>query len=162
MFNSLRQNSVFYIFEKNTDKPSIKIGKVTKVNINPQTFGLANQEIDITVVVNNDNYEFKKMPANVSIVSPSDGIVIADNIEDMTKEIETTVANSQQVLNSIDYHKNIINSKDELISTLNPNYAKQREQELKLVALENKVCSMEQGIGDIKAMLSLALEKKGE
>ena len=81
MFSNLVQNSVFYILDKNT-KPTIKVGKVVKANTNPQYYGLSNQEIDIIVDVNGDTYEFKKIPANLSIVSPSQGIVISDNTED--------------------------------------------------------------------------------
>ena len=141
MFNTLKQNSLFYIFDKNIN-PNIKIGKVKNISTNPQNYGLANQEIDITIDVNGDTYEFKKIPANLSIVSPSKGIIISDNVEDMTKEVEVTINNSQQIIDSIDYHKSILEAKD-------------KEQELKLIALENKV-------DNILNMLSNVIQKKGE
>ena len=59
MFSTLKQNSIFYIFDKNIN-PNIKIGKVVNISVNPQNYGLANQEIDITIDVNGDTYEFKK------------------------------------------------------------------------------------------------------
>lgn len=149
MFSNLGQNSVFYILDKNT-KPVLKVGKVVKANTNPQYYGLSNQEIDISVDVNGDTYEFKKIPANLSIVSPSQGIVISDNSEDMTKEFETMVNISQQT----------IDSKDSILSILNPRFAKEKEQENKFNALENRVGSMEQGIDDIKTMLSKMLTNK--
>lgn len=158
MFNSLGQNSAFYILDKN-NKPTLKIGKVVKVVTNPQYYGLANQELDIDVDVNGDTYEFKKIPANFSIVSPSNGIVISDNVEDMTKEFETMLKISQQAIDSVDYHKGIIDSKDEIMSILNPNFAKEKEQENKLNSLEGRVVNVEQGIDDIKAMLSEMMNK---
>lgn len=158
MFNTLGQNSTFYILDKN-DKPTLKIGKVKDAKINPQYFGLANQEIDITVEVGTETFEFKKIPTNLSIVSPSTGIVIADNAEDMAKEYEASVTTSQQILDSIPYHQNIVAAKDEILSALNPKYAKEKEQENKINALENKVASIEQGILDIKTMMSEALKK---
>ena len=85
MFSNLVQNSVFYILDKNT-KPVLKIGKVSKIITNPQYYGLANQELDITVSTDVETYEFKKVPANVSIISPTNGIVISDNADDMSKE----------------------------------------------------------------------------
>ena len=154
MFNTLKQNSLFYIFDKNIN-PNIKIGKVKNISTNPQNYGLANQEIDITIDVNGDTYEFKKIPANLSIVSPSKGIIISDNVEDMTKEVEVTINNSQQIIDSIDYHKSILEAKDNLLSVLNPRFAKDKEQELKLISLENKVYN-------ILNMLSNAIQKKGE
>jgi hypothetical protein len=159
MFSNLGQNSVFYILDKNT-KPVLKVGKVVKANTNPQYYGLSNQEIDISVDVNGDTYEFKKIPANLSIVSPFQGIVISDNPEDMTKEFETMVNISQQTIDSIDYHRGVIDSKDSILSILNPRFAKEKEQENKFNALENRVGSMEQGIDDIKTMLSKMLTNK--
>lgn len=159
MFNSLVKNSVFYILDKNT-KPVLKIGKVTNIVINPQYYGLANQELDITVSTDTENYEFKKLPGNVSIISPTNGIVISDNPEDMSKEYETLVNNSQNILDNIDYHKNVVESKDSIWPVLNPKFAKEREQELKFKALETKVSGMEQGIDDIKTMLTKVLTNK--
>lgn len=159
MFSNLRQDSIFYILDKNNE-PTLKVGKVTKAVTNPQYYGLANQEIDINVDVNGDNYEFKKIPANLSIVSPSNNVVISDNVEDMTKEFETMLQVSQQVLDSQDYHKKIIESKDRIMSILNPKFAKEKEQENKLIALEGKVGNMEKGIDEIKSMLSDVIKAK--
>ena len=152
MFSNLGQNSIFYILDKN-NKPILKIGKVTKATITPQSYGLTNQSMDITVDVNGNTYEFQKIPANLSIVSPSTGIVISDNPEDMTKEYEMMIKTSQQ----------IIDSKDEIMSALNPRFAKEKEQENKIIALENKVINIEQGIFDMKSMMSQLLTKnKGD
>lgn len=162
MFGNLGQNSIFYILDKN-NKPILKIGKVTKATITSQSYGLTNQSMDIKVDVNGNTYEFQKIPANLSIVSPSTGIVISDNPEDMTKEYEMMVKTSQQIVDSVDYHKSIIDSKDEIISALNPRFAKEKEQENKIIALENKVTNIEQGIFDMKSMMSQLLTKnKGD
>ena len=59
MFNALTKDSVFYILDKNT-KPILKVGKVIKVETNPQYYGLSTQEVNISVDVNGDTYEFKK------------------------------------------------------------------------------------------------------
>lgn len=158
MFSNLVQNSVFYILDKN-DKPTIKIGKVINANTNPQYYGLSNQEIDIKVDVDGDVYEFKKIPANLSIVSPSKGIVISDNNDDMIKEFETMINISQQAIDNINYHRGVIECKDEVLSILNPKFAKEKEQEHKFNSLETRVSSVEKGIDDIKNMLSKLLDK---
>ena len=159
MFSALGQNSVFYILDKNT-RPTLKIGKVTEAKINPQYYGLANQEMDITVNADGEVYEFKKIPTNLSIVSPSSGIIISDNAENMTKEFETIINSSQQIIDSIEYHQGILDTKDEILGKLNPKYAKEKEQEIKLNVLEGKVGNMEKGIEDIKTMLSKVLTNK--
>lgn len=160
MFNNLGKNSVFYILDKNNNKPTLKVGKVTDVKINPQFYGLANQEIDISVNANGEEYVFKKIPANISIISPSPGIVISDNPQDMINEYESMVSVSEQVLKMVDYNQAVVDSRDEIMSILNPRFAKEKEQENKLNALEGRVGNMEQGIGDIKAMLSEFINNK--
>lgn len=159
MFGDLNKDSVFYILDKNT-KPTLKVGKIIETNTNPQFYGLTNQEIDIKVDVNGDIYEFKKLPTNLSIVSPSKGIIISDDADLMTKEFEGMLKISQQAIDSIDYHHSVLDSKDTIFSLLNPQFAKQKEQENKFKALEDRVGSMETGINDIKAMLSKALNNK--
>lgn len=159
MFNTLTQNSVFYILDKNT-KPELKIGKVVKANTNQQFYGLANHGIDITVDVDGETYEFKNIPPNLSIANPSTGLIISDNSDDMFKEFEAIVKSSQQILDNIDYHKSIIESKDSILSVLSPQFAKDNEQRNKLSALETKVNCMEQGISDIKTMLIEVLNNK--
>ena len=158
MFSSLGKNSTLYILDKNT-KPTLRVGKVSEAKINPQFYGLTNQEIDITAEANGDSYEFKKIPANLSIVSPSTGIVISDNTEDMMKEYEGLVTYSQQVLDSIEYHKSVIGSQDEIMAILDQRFAKEREQENKLNALEGRIGNMEKGIGDIRTMLAQMINK---
>lgn len=160
MFNNLGKNSVFYILDKNNNKPTLKVGKVTDAKINPQFYGLANQEIDISVNANGEEYVFKKIPANISIISPSPGIVISDNPQDMINEYESMVSVSEQALKMVDYNQAVVDSRDEIMSILNPRFAKEKEQENKLNALEGRVGNMEQGIGDIKAMLSEFINNK--
>lgn len=60
MFSNLVQNSVFYILDKNS-KPTLKIGKVTKVNINPQTYGLSNQDMNISVDINGNPIDWDEI-----------------------------------------------------------------------------------------------------
>lgn len=158
MFSNLVQNSLFYILDKN-NKPSLKVGKVSKININPQYFGMNNQELDIIVDVNGDTYEFKKIPNNLSILSPSTGIVISDNIDDINKEVDSMIKYSQQIVDNIEYHKSVLESKDEIMSILNPKYAKEKEQENKLNLLDGRVGNVEKGIDEIKTMLNQILNK---
>lgn len=163
MFNNLGKNSVFYILDKNNEKPILKVGKVTDTKINPQFYGLTNQEMEIIAIADGQEYIFKKIPTNLSIVSPSAGIVISDNPQDMINEYESMVSVSQQALKMVDYNQAVVDSRDEIMSILNPRFAKEKEQENKLNALEGRVGNMEQGIGDIKTMLSKLINvKQGE
>ena len=71
--------------------------------------------MNISVDVNGSSYEFQKIPINLSIVSPSSGIVISDNVDDMTKEYESLVNTSQQIIDSIDYFGSSIINEEQLL-----------------------------------------------
>lgn len=64
---------------------------------------------------------------------------------------------SNQVIESVPFHKNVISSCDGILRDLNPQFAKEKEQEEKIGALEQKVCGVESTLTDIKDMLSKAL-----
>ena len=103
-------------------------------------------------IVNGDN-EYMPLHANF--------IVISDNKEDMIREFETLVSVSQQHIDNIEYDKLVVESKDSILSILNPQFAKEKEQEVRFTSLESRVGGVEKGINDIKSLLVEALNKKG-
>lgn len=167
MFQSLRQSNIFYILQKG-ENPDLKIGQVVSVS-NPQpkygqyvpgqTFG-QNMEtvVDVSVKINDETIEFKQLPANLSIANfGQNGVVVSDNREAMNAEVESMLRTSKQVIESISFHENVISSCDAILRELNPQFAKEKEQEEKIGALEQKVCGVENTLTDIKDMLSKAL-----
>ena len=159
MFSTLAKGNLFYILDKNKNL-DLKIGKVVDIINNGQLYNFAPQELDIAVDVNGETYTFKKVPSNLSIASPSTGVVISDNREDMFNEVENSVKISHQIIDSIPYHKAIISSSDNILSKLNPKFAKEKEQEEKISSLETRMGGIEQGIGNIKEMLNQVLNKQ--
>lgn len=158
MFSNLVKGHLFYILDKN-NKLELKIGKVTDINTNPQVYNFAVQETDITVDVNSETYTFKKLPGNLSIASPSTGIVVSDNEDDMFAEVENTVKVSHQIVDSVPYHKTIIANAEPILAKLNPKFAKQKEQETKINNLENRMGGIEQGISNLQSMISKMLNQ---
>lgn len=112
------------------------------------------------ILVNNTLCMFDINHAINYILDFTVGIVISDNPEDMIKEYDGMISNSRQVLESVDYHKSVLDSRDEIMVILNPRFAKEKEQETKLSNLEGRVGNMEQDIGDIKSMLAKLLNDK--
>lgn len=167
MFQSLRQSNIFYILEKG-EKPELKIGQVVSVS-NPQPkYGQyvpgqsfnQNMEtvVDVTVKVGEESIEFKQLPANLAIANfGSNGVVVSESREAMNAEVESMLRTSRQALESVPYHENVISSCDSILRELNPQFAKEKEQEEKIGALEQKVSSVENNLLDIKDMLSKAL-----
>lgn len=163
MFSGLRQQSLFYILEKGQN-PSLKVGNVTAVS-NPQPkfnqfpasqpFGQAETVVDITVKVGEQTMEFKQLPSNLSIAN-SGTVVVSDSREAMTAEVEAMLASSKQILESIPYHQSVVAACDGMMTMLNPQIAKEREQERKIGELEAKMGGIESALNQIVGMLSAA------
>lgn len=160
MFSALRQNSLLYILDK-SNKPTLKIGQVVSTS-SPNYFNNVNPYIDVTVIIDGANADIKKLPANLSITtSETDpNLVISESRELMCTEVENMIKNSKQVVESIDYHKSVIECGEDMLIKLNPSIAKQKEQEGRISNLETSVGDVKSDVKEIKTMLSELLNKK--
>lgn len=161
---------MIYILEKG-DKPTLKVGQVVSVS-NPtprytqpgnpySAFGQnVEQVVDVSVKVGDSAMDFKQLPASLAIANQG-SVVVADNKEAMTAEVEAMLRTSRGVVESVDYHKGVIEACDTMLQTLNPQFAKEREQEQKIGLLEEKVTGMEDTLSDIRSMLTKALNTSG-
>lgn len=166
MFSALRQGNLFYILEKG-DSPRLRIGYVVSVstpqpkyNANYQPFGMEST-VDITVKVGDEQQEFKQVPSTLSIANfGTSNIVISETKEAMSQEVDSMLKASKQIIESIPYHENTIIACEEMLKELNPQFAKQKDQEEKISNLETKVGGIENKLDDICSMLTKALINK--
>lgn len=159
MFSGIRQNNLFYILEK-SDTLNLKVGQVVSVS-NPQpkynqfstTPSFTTQPemvVDIKVKVGEEVMDFKQLNANHSLAN-SGNLIVSDNKEAMSAEVEGLLRTSQQILESVPYHERVISSCDVVLRELNPQFAKEKEQEEKISALEERM-------GDINGKLDKMFE----
>ena len=166
MFSALRQGNLFYILEKG-DSPKLRVGYVISVSTpqpkystNYQNFGLEST-VDITVKVGDEQQEFKQVPSTLSIANfGSSNIVISETKEAMSQEVDSMLKSSKQIIESVPYHEKNIIACEEMLKELNPQFAKQKDQEDKINNLETKVGGIESKLDDICSMLSKALSNK--
>lgn len=59
------------------------------------------------------------------------------------------------------YHQSVVDNRDEIMCQLNPQLAKEKEQEAKIGALEGKISGIEGTLGTIQEMLAKALGGSG-
>lgn len=156
MFSTLRQNSNIYILDKN-NTPTLKVGQVVNIST-PQFYGI-NQTVDITVNANGETIDFKKIPANLSVANINN-VIISENQDSLVIEVESMIRNSKEIVDNIDYHKNIITIGEDILKQLNPKFAKEKEQEEKITKLESTVSGIQDNIQDIKSMLQSVLKTK--
>ena len=164
MFQGLRQNGLFYILEKG-DELKLKVGQVVSVS-NPQpkygsqfsvtAFGQSEMTVDVRVKVDDETMDFKQLSANASIAN-SGNVVVSDSKDAMSAEVEGLLRTSKGILDSVPYHEKVIVSCDAILRDLNPTFKKEKEQEEKIGALEEKMVGIEGTLNDMMSMLSSAL-----
>lgn len=159
MFSGVRQNNLFYILEKENE-PKLKIGQVVSVS-NPQSqFGQlygqpTDSFVDITVKVDGETMEFKKLPSSSSIAdSGKDGVIVSDSKEVMNNEVESMLQSSQSILDRIDYHKTVVQNCNQILRVLNPRLAKEKERDDDISNLKNKIGGLEDKMDKILTILS--------
>ena len=159
MFQGLRTNSLFYVLDKG-ENPSLRIGQVVSVS-NPQTRypsfnnGFTPQPmetvVDVKVKINDEEVDFKQLPANGQIANDKN-LVVSDNKEAMSAEVDAMLRQSKSILESVDYHERVVKSCEGMLLQLNPQIAKEKEQAEKISKLEGKVSGME---GKLDRMMGL-------
>lgn len=164
MFQGLRQNGLFYILEKGEDL-KLRVGQVVSVS-NPQpkygqfntpTFGSQPEmTVDVRVKVDEETMDFKQLNANASIAN-SGNVVVSDSKDAMSAEVEGLLRTSKAILESVPYHEKMLVACDNVLRDLNPSFKKEKEQEEKIGALEEKMVGIEGTLNDMMSMLSSAL-----
>ena len=96
----------------------------------PPVFGQQQEMVvDIVAKVNNADTTFQKLPASADIADfGSSGIVISASREAMNAEVVSLKNKSIDAINSVDYHKGVIDGCDIILSGLNPEYAERQQQ----------------------------------
>lgn len=162
MFSTLRPTNFIYILDKQ-DIPVLKRGIIETVSPQRSKTGSfygqpSDMVVDITVNIDGNKQEFKSIPANLTIAS--DGtVVLSETKEALNSEVDAMLSLSKQIIDSVDYHKEIIEKCEQILKDLNPQYAKDKIQEEKIDSLESRIGGVETSLSDIKEMLSKVLNK---
>ena len=117
MFQSVRPNSQIFILHKG-DTPSIEIGNVTNQPMSrpkyqlPTSFGQPQElVVDLVVKVGDRTVNYNNLPAQLDIADSSsngESIVISDSKEAMNAEVLNLKQKSTDIINSVDFHKELV------------------------------------------------------
>lgn len=166
MFQGLRTNSLFYVLDKG-ENLNLQIGQVVSVS-NPQTRypsfnnGFTPQPmetvVDVKVKLGDEEVDFKQLPANGQIANDKN-LVVSDNKEAMSAEVDAMLRQSKAILESVDYHERVVKSCEGMLQQLNPQIAKEKEQTEKINKLEGKVSGIEGKIDKMMGWLQQTMSK---
>lgn len=168
MFKNLRQGNPFYILHKG-DKPYCEIGNVISVgNIHPKTpfpgtypnMPIQEMVVDIKVKVGDDNVNLSSLPAELMIAdykpeNSMEKLVLSCDFNAINSEINAMLQQSKQVISSIDSHKSIIENCEVILRQLNPQFAKEKEQEEEIASLKSELESIKNKLGGIDNLTSM-------
>ena len=158
MFQSVRPNSQIFVFHKG-DNPRLEIGYVSSQPVArpkyqvPPTFGQPQEMVvDLNVKINGPIVNFTNIPAQTDIsdsFSNGESIVISDSKEAMNAEILSLKQKSIDIINSVDFHKNLISNCDVILSELNPEFAEKQAQKNEIDLLKSKMDEMTKNLNEI-------------
>lgn len=161
MFSNLRPGSQIYILHKDST-PFIEVGQVVSVSQPIPRYQVNNfmapQElvVDVVVSVNGNNITLQKLPANLDVAdqgTANGSLFISTSRETMNAEVSSLRQKSQDILNSIDYHKKIIQDCEILLQRLNPEFAEQKQQKQEIDNLKAQMSEMMNGMKELMAQI---------
>ena len=157
MFSQLRQGSQVWILDKSGKTPELKMGQVMNIPQVVPTYNTQNPAmtgfqpemvVDVTVKTDSKEYELKKLHANLQIEARDDiKAVISDTQESMLQEIEAMSAQSKQIVDSQDYHREVLNKCEQWRRMLNPRYEKEQKRDEQIEALNKRFDAFEDKFG---------------
>ncbi len=157
MFQGLRTNSILYILEKN-GVPTLKVGQVVAVSNPMPKFGNFNptlmQEtfVDVSVKVGEETIDLKQLPSGATCASLN-GAFVTESRDTMSAEVEGILKNSEQIINSVDFHEKVKDACHGMLGTLNPQLVKEQERDEKMSAFEKRIEGMESSLNNIVGIL---------
>ena len=168
MFQSVRPNSQIFILHKG-DTPNIEMGVVTNQPMArpkyqlPATFGQPQElVVDLVVKVNDRTVNYNSLPAQSDIADSSsngENIVISDSRDAMNAEILNLKQKSTDIINSVDFHKVLLEQYDKIIAQLNPEFAEKQEQRQELDTLRAQMAEMSRSISALMETNKQLIEK---
>lgn len=149
MFQNLRSGNQVFILHKD-GHPSMEIGSIVSVSMPmpkyqvPPVFGQAQEMVvDLVVKVNNVDTTYQKLPATADIADfGMSGVVISTSRDAMNAEVMSLKNKSIDAINSVDFHKGVIEGCDVILAGLNPEFAERQQQQAEINDLKAQMAEL--------------------
>lgn len=155
MFSALRQGNIVYIIDK-TDGLTLKKGQVVSNSATNMPYNLnPNSLLTITIEIEGQTKEFNNIPAMQSSINYNNGkLIIIDNQELASTEIENIVKSSREILDNREYYEKLVIDGEEALKLINPQFAKDKARDDEFNALKEQVGGMENKLNTIIDLLN--------
>ncbi len=96
--------------------------------------------VDVVVNIGGQNVNLQELPANMDIADDTrTGMLVSASRDEMNAEIITMKQKSEDVLRSVDYHKNFLSACQQMLSMLNPEIAAKEQQDRELADIKKQL-----------------------
>lgn len=155
MFSALRQGNIVYIIDK-TDGLTLKKGQVVSNSATNMPYNLnPNNLLTITIDIEGETKEFNNIPAMQSSINYNNGkLIIIDNQELASTELENIVKSSKEILSNREYYEKLVIDGEEALKLINPQFAKDKARDDEFNALKEQVGGMENKLNTIIDLLN--------
>lgn len=171
MFQQVRQGNQLYILHKG-EQPRIEVTTVThagqptpkfQTQYNPY-LPAPNQEmlVDITVKIGEQVLDFGGLPAAadfVDLTSSGKPMILATSREAMMAQVENMLAGSKQIVESVDYHRSVMQGCEAILQQLNPQLAERKQQDQRMEQMNKEMGNVKSELGELKSMLARFLNQ---
>lgn len=154
-FQEVQQGNIIYILQKG-EKPILEEAVVVRHgDVKPQfnlssnaAMGLnVNNTIEIVAKVGEGERILQNLPAGSNTFTYPNGTFVSCDRLAMLAKVDEMLNQSKQVLDSIDYHKTVVEECDVMLRRLNPSYEKEKQR-------DERMDSFERGLQGLTAMMS--------
>lgn len=153
MFSALRKGSQVYVLLKD-DIPVLKKGTVESTTYPTYNTNYYNsQTMDININTDDGNMEFKNIIPTLSVVDYKNAI-LSETRELLIPEVETMLQTSKGIVESVDFHKNVITECEKMLKDLSPKYAKEIQHDEDINNLKSEIGGIKSKMDTIIQMLS--------
>lgn len=164
-FSSLRSSSLLYILNRE-GIPSVNIGTIISVSAPTPKWGAMafgqqpEMVVDLAVKVDDKQGSFTKVPANLDAWEyEQNGVktpyILATSREAINAEINTLKQQAVGIINSVDYNRQVVKACDDMLKSLNPEYAEKQRQEQEIAELKSRLDTQQSQMAELIALLKV-------
>lgn len=170
LFSQLRLNSPIYILHKDAT-PYVECGQVTNVTAPMPQIGTLPQlgqplsyTVDVTVRIGDQTSLYQKLPANgeVADFASSGNVLLSCTREGINGEIHALHKQSEDVVSSVQFHKDRMQALDAIYAQLNPEVAEKEAQQREIDHMKIQMNDMAQNVSELVRQNSELMQKNSE
>ncbi len=161
MFSALRQGSTIYVLAME-GRPKVYVAQVTehtspvpKIVNTPPMYGQPQpMTVDIKASDGKTNFQFDKLDANAVVFEYVGNNIVATNLEALAIEWDKRYSQSKHHVETTPYHQGVLDAAPEVLSILNPQFAKEQARDREIGNLKNEMTEIKGSLSTITNLLT--------